>query len=179
MVQIVGKYQYVSSENFEDYIKSLGKADLADAFLQATPVVEIQQNGDQWIVVVTSQGKTVTATFKLGEVYDEQLPSQGLIFKVGSSPSSSPLLLRERWGGGYIALIVRVEHDITLLHNLTLRYYIWTIKINVTDLKLLSDIEYNDLFKITTWKIFPKLRKERFYIPRESNVRWIICVEND
>lgn len=89
MVQIVGKYQYMSSENFEDYIKSLGKADLADAFLQATPVVEIQQNGEQWIVVVTSQGKTVTATFKLGEVYDEQLPSQGLVFKVGYSFSYS------------------------------------------------------------------------------------------
>ncbi|XP_011863240.1 PREDICTED: fatty acid-binding protein homolog 5-like isoform X2 [Vollenhovia emeryi] len=84
-MQIVGKYQYMSSENFEDYIKSLGKADLADAFLQATPVVEIQQNGDQWVVVVTSQGKTVTATFKPGEVYDEQLPSQGLVFKVGSA----------------------------------------------------------------------------------------------
>lgn len=83
MVQIVGKYQYDSSENFENYIKSLGKGDLADAFLQATPVVEIQQNGDQWVVVVTSQGKTVTATFKPGEVYDEQLPSQGLVFKVG------------------------------------------------------------------------------------------------
>ncbi|XP_011632554.1 fatty acid-binding protein 2, liver-like [Pogonomyrmex barbatus] len=81
MVQIVGKYQYVSGENFEDYIKSLGKADLADTFLQATPVVEIQQNGEQWVVVVTSQGKTVTATFKPGEVYDEQLPSQGLVFK--------------------------------------------------------------------------------------------------
>ncbi|KAL0129281.1 hypothetical protein PUN28_004172 [Cardiocondyla obscurior] len=80
-MQIVGKYQYVSSENFEDYVKSLGKADLADAFLQATPVVEIQLNGDQWVVVVTSQGKTVTATFKPGEVYDETLPSQGLVFK--------------------------------------------------------------------------------------------------
>jgi len=82
MVQIVGKYQHESSENFEDYIKSLGQADLVDVFLQATPVVEIQQDDDQWVVVVTSQGKTVTVTFKLGEVYDEQLPTAGLVFKV-------------------------------------------------------------------------------------------------
>ncbi|XP_012536315.1 sodium/calcium exchanger regulatory protein 1 [Monomorium pharaonis] len=81
MMQIVGKYQYVSSENFEDYIKSLGKGDLADAFLQSTPMVEIQQNGDHYMVTVTSHGKTVTATFKLGEMYDETLPSQGLVFK--------------------------------------------------------------------------------------------------
>jgi len=32
--------------------------------------------------VVTSQGKTTTATFKLGDVYDEQLPSAGISFKV-------------------------------------------------------------------------------------------------
>lgn len=85
MVQIVGKYQYTSAENFEEYVKSLGKAELMDAFLQSSPVVEIQQNGDQWIITVTSKGKTVTATFKLGEVYEEQLPSQqGLVFKVGN-----------------------------------------------------------------------------------------------
>ncbi|XP_071557995.1 fatty acid-binding protein-like [Temnothorax nylanderi] len=81
MAQIVGKYQYVSSENFEDYIKSFGKADLADAFLQATPVVEIQHNGDQWVVTVTSKDKTVTTTFKLGEEFDEQFPSQDTVFK--------------------------------------------------------------------------------------------------
>lgn len=82
MAQIVGKYQYVSHENLEEYIKSLGKGELADVFLQTSPVVEIQQNGDQWMVVVTSQGKTATATFKPGEVYDEQLPSAGISFKV-------------------------------------------------------------------------------------------------
>ncbi|XP_012235751.1 fatty acid-binding protein 1 [Linepithema humile] len=81
MVQIVGKYQYTSNENLEEYIKSLGKGELADVFLQTSPVVEIQQNGEQWVVTVTSQGKTATATFKLGEVYDEQLPSAGISFK--------------------------------------------------------------------------------------------------
>ncbi|XP_018393009.1 PREDICTED: fatty acid-binding protein homolog 5-like [Cyphomyrmex costatus] len=82
MVQVVGKYQYVSSENFEDYIKSLGKGDIAEAFLQSRPIVEIQQNGDQWIVLVTvSQDKTISASFKPGEAYDEQLPSLGLNFK--------------------------------------------------------------------------------------------------
>ncbi|TGZ38499.1 fatty acid-binding protein 1, liver-like [Temnothorax americanus] len=81
MAQIVGKYEYVSSENFEDYVKSLGKAELADMFLQATPIVEIQQNGDQWVVTVTRKDKTVTNTFKPGEEYDEQLPTQGIVFQ--------------------------------------------------------------------------------------------------
>ena len=83
MVQIVGKYQYVSSENFEDYIKNLGKDELVNIFLQTMPIVEIQQNGDQWVVVVTlSQDKIITTTFKLGEIYEEQF--SGLSFKVGS-----------------------------------------------------------------------------------------------
>ena len=93
MVQIVGKYQYVSSENFEDYIKNLGKGELINTFLQTTPIVEIQQNGDQWIIVVTiSQDKTITTTFKLGEVYDEQLPTPGLILKVDFIERKTKLL---------------------------------------------------------------------------------------
>ncbi|XP_072761852.1 fatty acid-binding protein-like [Anoplolepis gracilipes] len=81
MAQIVGKYQYVSSENAEEFIKSIGKFDLTDTFLQSTPVVEIQMNGDQWVVAVTNQDKTVTSTFKLGEAYDERFPSQSLSFQ--------------------------------------------------------------------------------------------------
>ncbi|KYN14127.1 PREDICTED: fatty acid-binding protein homolog 5-like [Trachymyrmex cornetzi] len=90
MVQIVGKYQYVSSENFEDYIKNLGKGELVDTFLQTTPIVEIQQNGDQWVVVVTiNQDKTITTTFKLGEIYDEHLPTPGLTFKSVTTKESN------------------------------------------------------------------------------------------
>ncbi|KAM0729013.1 Fatty acid-binding protein-like protein 9 [Formica fusca] len=81
MAQIVGKYQYVSSENTDEFIKSIGKSELTDTFLQSTPVVEIHQNGDQMVVAVTSQDKTVTSTFKLGDVYDERFPSQSVSFK--------------------------------------------------------------------------------------------------
>ncbi|RLU22878.1 hypothetical protein DMN91_005156 [Ooceraea biroi] len=82
MVQIVGKYQYASAENFEEYIKSFGRAEVTEMFLRSTPLVEIQQNGDQWSITVTNQGKSAnTATFKLGETYDELLPSQGVTLK--------------------------------------------------------------------------------------------------
>ncbi|XP_032686831.1 fatty acid-binding protein 1, liver-like [Odontomachus brunneus] len=81
MVQIVGKYQFVSAENFEDYLKSLGKTELAEVFAQAAPVVEIQQNGDQWVITVSSKGKSGSATFKIGEPYDEQLLSLPTSFK--------------------------------------------------------------------------------------------------
>lgn len=85
MVQIVGKYQFVSSENFEDFIKNLDK-ELANAFLHTTPIVEVQQNDDQWVIAVFDQDKLfgTTNSFTLGEVYDEQLLAKGLTFKVGS-----------------------------------------------------------------------------------------------
>lgn len=82
MAQIVGKYQYTSTENADEFVKSIGKSELTDTFLQSVPIVEIQVNGDQWMVTVTSQDKSVTSTFKLGEVYDERFPSQNIPFKV-------------------------------------------------------------------------------------------------
>ncbi|XP_018340902.1 PREDICTED: fatty acid-binding protein homolog 9-like isoform X2 [Trachymyrmex septentrionalis] len=104
MVQIVGKYQYVSSENFEDYIKNLGKGELVNIFLQTMPIVEIQQNGDQWVVVVTlSQDKTFTTTFKLGEIYEEQ-PSAGLSFKSVTTKESNGLKTETTLSAGIIAI---------------------------------------------------------------------------
>ncbi|CAK9820418.1 Fatty acid-binding protein [Anthophora plagiata] len=75
MVQIVGKYQHVSNENLEEFVKTLGHAELAAPLLQSKAVVEIQKNGEQWTITVTSNGKTSTATFRVNEPYEEKLPS--------------------------------------------------------------------------------------------------------
>lgn len=85
MAQIVGKYQYTSSENTDEFVKSIGKSETTDTFLQSIPIVEIQLNGDQWVITITSQDKSATSTFKLGEVYDERFPSQNIPFKVNVS----------------------------------------------------------------------------------------------
>ncbi|XP_017757722.1 PREDICTED: fatty acid-binding protein, liver-type-like [Eufriesea mexicana] len=81
MVQIVGKYQYVSNENFEEFMKALGHAELVNPFLQAKPLIDVQRNGDQWTIVVTSGDRTTTASFKLNEPYEEKLPSSDRKFK--------------------------------------------------------------------------------------------------
>lgn len=75
MVQIVGKYQHVSNENFEEFLKSSGHPELAGPLLQSKPVVEITNNGDQWNIIVTSDNKSSTSTFKLNEPFEEKLPS--------------------------------------------------------------------------------------------------------
>nr|XP_033340868.1 fatty acid-binding protein homolog 9-like [Megalopta genalis] len=75
MVQIVGRYQYVSNENFDEFVKMLGHKDLAAPLLSSKPIVEISQSGDHWTVVVNSDEKSSSTTFKLNETYDEKLPS--------------------------------------------------------------------------------------------------------
>lgn len=82
MVQIVGKYQYVSNENFEEFMKALGHSELVNPFLQAKPLVDVQRNGDQWTIVVTTGDRTTSASFKLNEPYEEKLPSSDRKFKV-------------------------------------------------------------------------------------------------
>ncbi|KAL2740621.1 fatty acid-binding protein 6-like [Vespula squamosa] len=75
MVQIIGRYQYVSSENFEEYLQAIGQYETAKPFLNSQPIIEISQNGDQWSVAIESNGKTALTTFKLGEEYEENMPS--------------------------------------------------------------------------------------------------------
>nr|XP_003702513.1 PREDICTED: fatty acid-binding protein 12-like [Megachile rotundata] len=75
MVQIVGKYQHVSNENFEEFLKSSGHPELAGPLLMSKPIVEITNNGDQWTIVITSDNKSSTSIFKLNEPFEEKLPS--------------------------------------------------------------------------------------------------------
>ncbi|XP_053972113.1 fatty acid-binding protein homolog 9-like [Hylaeus volcanicus] len=75
MVQIVGKYEFVSNENFEAFVNAMGEKEMATPFLQGKPIIEISQNGDEWSVVINSEGRTSSTTFKLNETYEEKLPS--------------------------------------------------------------------------------------------------------
>lgn len=84
MVQIVGKYEYESSENFEEFVKAMGLVEMATPFMGSKPTVEVSKNGDQWTIAVTSKGKTSSSTFKLNEPYEEKLPSFDKKFPVSS-----------------------------------------------------------------------------------------------
>ena len=75
MVQIVGKYQYLSNENFEEFVKGMGLTEMATPFAGSKPTVEISRDGDQWTIVVTAEDRTSSTTFKLSEPYEEKLPS--------------------------------------------------------------------------------------------------------
>lgn len=76
MVQIVGKYQHVSnSPTYEGLLRSSGAPeDLVKALVASRPTVTITENAGQWTMLVSSNGKDSSSTFKLGEVFEETLP---------------------------------------------------------------------------------------------------------
>ncbi|XP_076755917.1 FABP-like protein [Xylocopa sonorina] len=81
MVQIVGKYQYVSSENFEEFMKALGMTEMVAAFTQSKLVLEVRKSGDQWDIIVNSDAGTNSVSFKLNEPYEEKLLSSDRKYK--------------------------------------------------------------------------------------------------
>jgi len=81
MEHVVGKYQYVTCENMDEFLKDIDKSEFSD-IMKSTLTVEVQVNDDQFTVIITNPERSVTNTFKLGEVYDEWFPSQKVPFKV-------------------------------------------------------------------------------------------------
>lgn len=84
MVQVVGKYEHVKSEGFEEYLKTVGgaaQAEAAKAFASSKPTFEVVEKGDEFVITVTNEGKTASTTFKLGVPYDETMP-HGAVLKV-------------------------------------------------------------------------------------------------
>uniref|UniRef100_T1J6K4 Cytosolic fatty-acid binding proteins domain-containing protein n=1 Tax=Strigamia maritima TaxID=126957 RepID=T1J6K4_STRMM len=73
MAEFVGKYKLISSENFDDYMKALNVSmvtrKLANA---ASPVQDIQLNGDEFYIKTSTTFKTSEIKFKLGVEFDEQ-----------------------------------------------------------------------------------------------------------
>jgi hypothetical protein len=69
---ITGKYQLVSSDNFEEYMKAVGVGlVMRKMAANATPVAEITQKGDEWNIKTSTTFKTTEIKFKLGEQFKE------------------------------------------------------------------------------------------------------------
>lgn len=89
MVQIVGKYEHERNENFQEYLQAVGASSVksaeaaaaAENFAKSKPVLEVQESGDTWTILVENEGKSATTSFKLGETYDETMP-HGVVLKV-------------------------------------------------------------------------------------------------
>ncbi|XP_067133353.1 fatty acid-binding protein isoform X3 [Centruroides vittatus] len=72
MSSFCGKYKFVSSENFDEFLQACGVG-MVMRKLGATskPTVEISQDGDAWSIKTITTFKTSEIKFKLGEEFEE------------------------------------------------------------------------------------------------------------
>ncbi|XP_013414932.1 fatty acid-binding protein homolog 9 [Lingula anatina] len=71
MTQFLGKWNFVSVENLDVFMDSLGTKPEVREFMQNTnPDMEYSQEGDEWVMTIHIPGSTKVTKFKLGEPFD-------------------------------------------------------------------------------------------------------------
>ena len=70
-----GKYERVSEEQYDDFLKALGvNFMLRKAATVSTPVMEVSELGGVWSIKTSTSLKAMELNFKIGEVFDETTP---------------------------------------------------------------------------------------------------------
>ncbi|KAK3083929.1 hypothetical protein FSP39_005503 [Pinctada imbricata] len=84
MAALVGKWEYVSAENLEQYMEASGVPEnLREMARKSQPNIEVVQSGDSWTIKTVVGEKTKDTTFKLNEEFDSvSLTGQPLKCKV-------------------------------------------------------------------------------------------------
>ncbi|KRX21621.1 Fatty acid-binding -like protein 6 [Trichinella nelsoni] len=73
--KFIGKYRFVSSENFDEFMKALGVNYLLRKIANAaSPIVEFSLDRDVWTLRNVSTFRTLEISFRLGEEVDEVTP---------------------------------------------------------------------------------------------------------
>ncbi|KRY13376.1 Fatty acid-binding -like protein 6 [Trichinella patagoniensis] len=73
--KFIGKYRFVSSENFDEFMKALGVNYLLRKIANAaSPIVELSLDRDVWTLRNISTFRTLEVSFRLGEEVDEVTP---------------------------------------------------------------------------------------------------------
>nr|ALS04313.1 cellular retinoic acid-binding protein 2 [Acartia pacifica]ALS04315.1 cellular retinoic acid-binding protein 2 [Acartia pacifica] len=70
-----GKYERVSAENYEEFLKALDvNFLLRKAATVSTPVMEVSEEDGVWTIKTSTTLKTMELKFKVGEEFDETTP---------------------------------------------------------------------------------------------------------
>ena len=70
-----GKYERVSEEQYEDFLKALGvNFMLRKAASVSTPVMEVSELGGVWSIKTSTSLKAMELKFKIGEAFNETTP---------------------------------------------------------------------------------------------------------
>nr|ALS04896.1 cellular retinoic acid-binding protein 2 [Pseudodiaptomus poplesia] len=70
-----GKYERVSADNYEEFLKALGVGLLLrKAATVSTPVMEVSEENGTWTIKTSTTLKTMELKFKIGEEFDGTTP---------------------------------------------------------------------------------------------------------
>ncbi|XP_069135442.1 fatty acid-binding protein, liver-like [Argopecten irradians] len=70
---LVGKWDFVSAENLDQYMEATGVPDnLREVARNSKPSMEILNSGDSWTIKTTVGDNVKDSTFKLGEEFDSK-----------------------------------------------------------------------------------------------------------
>ena len=77
-VDFSGKWKLEKNENFDEFLKALNVGMIMrTAASKQTPVLDITQNGDDFIVITKSAVRTQEVKFKMGEKFTTKDPMEG------------------------------------------------------------------------------------------------------
>ncbi|KAK2161753.1 hypothetical protein LSH36_110g03074 [Paralvinella palmiformis] len=75
-VDLSGTWKLVRSENFDEYLKEMNLIYLARKIANhITPVHEIEQDGDSFVIKISTPRGTQVMTFKIGEEFEQKVMS--------------------------------------------------------------------------------------------------------
>ncbi|TKR72093.1 hypothetical protein L596_019606 [Steinernema carpocapsae] len=70
--ELLGKWHFVSSDNFDSYLKQVGVGFITRMLAaKLKPVLEFKKDGEKWTMISTSTFKTVTVNFVLGKEFED------------------------------------------------------------------------------------------------------------
>ncbi|XP_049867604.1 fatty acid-binding protein-like [Pectinophora gossypiella] len=76
MPSIAGKYQHYKNESIDDYFIAVGVPYIGRKMMaMSSPLMEITLDGDMMTIKNSSLLRTTESKFKLGEEYEEHMPS--------------------------------------------------------------------------------------------------------
>ncbi|KAK2899216.1 hypothetical protein QQF64_031250 [Cirrhinus molitorella] len=111
-----GKYQLQSQEGFVEFMKAIGLPDdMIEKGKDIKSVSEIEQNGDQFKVVITTGSKVLTNVFTIGQEADiETLTGEKVRAVVNKEGNKLKVVLNR------ITSITELVDENTLVNTLTL-----------------------------------------------------------
>jgi len=110
MTEITGRWKLVDSENFEEFMKTLGVGMVMRKLgASSKPIVEITNTGDDWSIKTETALKNTEIKFKLGEEFEEDRLDGARVKTVVTLDDGK--LVQKQFGDKEVSIIREVDGE--------------------------------------------------------------------